>query len=58
MEKIPLDQEGMGVMEFLVWVAVAAVLGWLGWQLYQHPESLHPSPENHSVLEDTQPPNH
>ncbi len=55
MQRKHLNQSGMGVMEFLFWAAVAAVLAWLGWQLYLHPESLRPRPATHSVLEDTTP---
>ncbi len=55
MKRKPLGQNGMGVMEFLFWAGVSAVLAWLVWQLYLHPESLNPRPATHSVLEDTTP---
>lgn len=57
MKKRPLDSKGIGFIELVVWVGVAAVLGWLGWQLYQHPESLNTKSATHSPLEDTRPSN-
>lgn len=50
-----LNQEGEGVISFLFWAAAIVLLGWLGWQLYQHPESFNPKAAAHHAYEDTQP---
>lgn len=53
MRKWILDSKGMGLIEFLLWASLLALLGWAVWQLYQHPESLNPKPEGHHPYEDT-----
>lgn len=53
MKKITMEAKGMGLVEFFLWAALLAVLGWAVWQLYQHPESLNPKPEGHHPYEDT-----
>jgi len=55
MQRKSLGQEGEGFPNFLFWAALIALIGWLGWQLYQHPESLNPKAAAHHAYEDTQP---
>lgn len=45
-------EKGRGLVGLLFWVAVIALLGWLGYQLYLHPESLNPKPAAHNAYED------
>ena len=53
MRKTALNSKGMGFIEFLLWAALLAVLGWAVWQLYLHPEALNSKPEGHHPYEDS-----
>ncbi|HJT24165.1 MAG TPA: hypothetical protein VJ873_06285 [bacterium] len=55
MNRTYLDQEGRGFIGFLFWAALIGLLGWLGWQLYLHPESFNSKPAAHNAYEDTHP---
>lgn len=50
-----LNQEGRGILGFIFWVVLLALAGWLGWQLYQHPESFNPKAAAHHAYEDAPP---
>jgi len=51
------DARGMGLVEMILWAGFIALIGWLVWQLIQHPESFQPRKADHSGYEDTKPAN-
>lgn len=44
-----------GLIGLLLWGALAAILAWVVWQLYLHPESFNPKGAAHNAYEDTHP---